>query len=68
MSEPIAPEGKIYVCGACGKTSRGLYGSGGDYGWDESCMLNALLCNETGLVRGEGGKVVQVNGAVERPR
>lgn len=46
MAEEIAPEGKIWVCGACGKTSRGDYGTGSDYGWDESCMLNAVLCYE----------------------
>lgn len=58
----LAPEGCIYVCGACGKTSRNRAGfiddgskRGADEdehehgrlaqgGWDESCMLNAVLC------------------------
>ena len=55
----LAPEGCIYVCGACGKTSRnraGFLPDGGrgkdedEHGriaqssWDESCMLNAVLC------------------------
>jgi len=40
----IAPPGRIWVCGACGKTTLDKYG--GDRGWDESCMLNAVLCHE----------------------
>ncbi len=58
----LAPEGKVYVCGACGKTSRNRAGftpRNGDRnsttcaspGWDESCMLNAVLCFER--VQGE---------------
>lgn len=45
-----APEDMVWVCGACGKTSRTRYGFDKDekrvcdYGWDESCMLNAVLC------------------------
>ena len=57
----LAPPGKLWVCGACGKKSRTRYGfidngtpNGGDFlpdgtrvadkGWDESCMMNAMLC------------------------
>jgi hypothetical protein len=51
----LAPDGQVYVCGACGKTSRNQAGferrdnpRGGPsvaaHGWDESCMLNAILC------------------------
>ena len=46
-----APSGQIYVCAACGKQSttrsgydenlKRLASSGG---WDESCMLHAVLC------------------------
>jgi hypothetical protein len=43
-SEHIAPPGTIHVCGACGKTARDKYGM--ERGWDESCMLNAVLCKE----------------------
>lgn len=40
----IAPEGKVWMCGACRKKSRDLYGNQAlDYGWDESCVLNAVL-------------------------
>ncbi len=63
-----APAGQIYVCGACGKTSRWRYGfdeksrmrdpnSGERYasaGWDESCMCNAVLCWEK---KGHAGRV-----------
>jgi hypothetical protein len=43
----IAPEGKIWVCRACGKRSE--YQAGYqpgfkcDYGWDVSCFLNSEL-------------------------
>lgn len=42
----FAPEGQIYVCGACGKTSEDKYGDGKhSYGWDVSCMMHAVLCH-----------------------
>lgn len=41
----VAPAGQRFICSACGKMSRDLDGtqriSGG---WDESCMLHAVLC------------------------
>lgn len=43
----VAPEGQEWVCCACGKTAEHKYGNWGGYkasrGWDESCMLNAVL-------------------------
>lgn len=52
-----APDDQVWVCGACGKTSRTKYGvlangsrkmPDGEYvasqGWDESCMMHAILC------------------------
>jgi len=45
MPNSFAPKGAIFVCGACGKTSSNLYGDG-SRGWDASCMLNAVLCDE----------------------
>jgi hypothetical protein len=57
MSDNIAPEGKIWVCGACGKTTKDKYA--GERGWDESCMLNAILCDPEKLVW-KDGRVVQV--------
>lgn len=41
-----APNGATWVCGACGKTARNRYTWEG--GWDESCMLHAVLCREGG--------------------
>jgi len=44
------PNNMIWVCSACGKTSRTKYGftrdnrNVADKGWDESCLLNAVLC------------------------
>ena len=57
----IAPEGAIWVCGACGKTSDHLYGEGEkNYGWDISCSINATLCrNDESLKLGENGLVTQ---------
>lgn len=49
MRDRFAPEGAVWVCGACGKTSDyDAYGIEGrfDRGWDESCMLNAVLCHK----------------------
>jgi Holliday junction resolvase RusA-like endonuclease len=59
----LAPIGQVFVCGACGKTSRTRYGYYVDEdghswptapdgqlvaspGWDESCLLHAVLCFE----------------------
>ena len=42
-----AGPGQVYVCSACGKTSDDKYGDGKhSYGWDESCMMHAVLCHE----------------------
>ncbi len=50
MKEPDrhAPNGTIWVCQACGKTAQDRYGIEGEHshGWDESCMLNAVLCRQ----------------------
>ena len=47
----IAPDPLVWVCGACGKRARSRYGFDAqerstaiDRGWDESCMLHAVLC------------------------
>ena len=49
----VAPEGQIFVCGACGKRSRDLYGlQKVDSGWDESCMLNSILCYDPPGIKG----------------
>lgn len=38
-----APEGQVYVCGACGKVFKDPYKVG------VSCMLNRVLCYEDSL-------------------
>jgi len=51
----IAPDGFIWVCRYCGKKAEDRYGLDGwhDYGWDESCMLNAELAKrELSMARG----------------
>lgn len=56
----IAPDGQVFVCGACGKRSRDRYGNLKiNFGWDESCMLNCILCYEDKLVI-ENGRVTKV--------
>lgn len=45
MANELAEPGQIFVCTACGKTSVDRYGDLAiDPGWDESCMLHAVLC------------------------
>ncbi len=71
MDERFAPKGAIWVCGACGKTHADLYGleGVGSRGWDESCALNAILCDETTLVKDDCGRIVRADPfkPVERP-
>lgn len=50
-----APDGQIFVCAACGKVSTTRSGFLADWktrattqGWDESCMLHAVLCHAGG--------------------
>jgi len=46
----LIPEHLVWVCGACGKTSRAKYGFDENNkrvsqpGYDESCMMNSVLC------------------------
>ncbi len=65
-----APEGQVYVCGACGKTSKDMAGKLAlSRGWDESCMLNAILCWEDSLVRAEGSsRVTKADSVENNPR
>ena len=39
--EHTAPDGQVYVCGACGRSNKKAWEVG-----DESCFLNAVLCHE----------------------
>ena len=41
-----APPGTVWVCAACRKTSKNRVDGAPGTGWDESCFLHAVLCNE----------------------
>jgi hypothetical protein len=59
----FAPDGYLFVCLACGKTSPDLYGSSEQTmpGWDVSCALNAQLAAEKTLLRDPTtGRVIQI--------
>jgi len=57
----FAPEGKLWVCHACGKTAKDRYGGKDAMDmWDESCMLNSELFDESDLERNEWGYVVNI--------
>ena len=61
MSNNTAPPGQVWVCGACGKRSRDHFGNQAlTPGWDESCMLNAVLCREDALTLNDYGVVTNV--------
>jgi hypothetical protein len=52
----VAGPGEIFVCSACGKTSKRRTPTGRG-GWDESCMMHAILCYEK---KGKDGAWVAV--------
>ena len=61
MANKTADEGNLWVCQACGKTSKDRYGfDGADPGWDESCMLNSMEVQKSRLVFSEGGRVIEI--------
>ena len=65
MPNQIAPEGAIYVCNACGKRSADLYGDmWHDYGWDESCVMHAVLCDIASIKLDPDGRVLSANPVV----
>lgn len=57
-NEYAAPKGAVWVCAACGKQSKDRWHNTskepGWAGWDESCFLNAVLCDETTIELQEG--------------
>jgi len=63
MSDVKAPKDCLFVCCACGKTSKNLYGSGERAsGWDASCVLNARLFKKSDLEYGNDNRVNKING------
>ena len=62
--DPIAPEGKIWICLACGKTAKNKYGPPDCMkGWDASCVMNSALVDEKYVVYGEDGRVKEIKEA-----
>lgn len=62
MSNETAPEGKVWVCCACGKMSKDRYGRQAiTRGWDESCVLHSQLFDEKALTIVDG-RVTEVWG------
>lgn len=65
-TQPCAPE-HVWICAACGKTSTTQYGfddrnkSTASAGWDESCMLNAVLCTKASIERNAEGRIVRAD-------
>jgi len=51
MAEHLAPDGKIWKCLACGKTTKNKYEN--ENGWDEACVLNCVLIPESSLNESE---------------
>ena len=70
MSDRFARPGTIWVCGACGKTATDQYGIEGEHspGWDESCMLNSILCDAGSLVCGTDGRAIMADSIDPEPR
>jgi len=57
MGNTRAPEGTVFVCTACSKTSSTRYGGCYEENspmWDESCMLHALLVRTADILEPEG--------------
>lgn len=65
--DPIAPEGQIWVCLACGKKTKNRFGSDG--GWDASCVLNSRLAHEDSLILTGNNRVAKIKegGLVDEP-
>lgn len=47
--EKLAPDGQIYLCGACGKRNKNKYKVG-----DESCYMNSVLVYEASIKEEDG--------------
>lgn len=63
----IAPDGKIYVCSVCRKTSVDRYGYSKKYpetswGWDVSCVLNSRLYDKSQLKYDKNGIICKIEG------
>lgn len=59
MPDNLCKEDELFVCLACGKTSKSRYGSD-SHGWDVSCMLNGEVFKKNRLMF-DVGRVVKIN-------
>jgi hypothetical protein len=50
MPDSIAPEGAVFMCAACGRLSKTLYGLG-----DTSCVTWGVLVKEASIITGANG-------------
>lgn len=61
INDPVAPEGMLWVCMACGKTQTNSMGGGeGSRRWDESCFMRCELFEKDRLVYGPDDRVVRI--------
>ena len=63
MGNELAGPGQIFVCSCCGKRSKDRYGHQAiSSGWDESCVMHAVLCSESTLVINDlSGRVIRAS-------
>lgn len=52
LDEEIAPDGQVFMCGACGKHNKHRIKVG-----DESCWMHAVLVYEDSITRTDKGRV-----------
>lgn len=57
----MAPDGKIWVCGACGKYNKNRYSVG-----DVSCYVNSVLCYDDESLKIEHGRVISARQVEEK--
>lgn len=57
-SDDRAPAGAVWCCAACGRRASHRVDGGISDGWDESCFLHAVLCDEASVVL-DGWRVIR---------
>jgi len=58
----FASDDQVFVCGACGKLSNDRYGTKKiSRGWDESCMMHAVLVHKASMVFDNSGLCVKAD-------
>lgn len=59
-----APSGTIWVCTACGKSSKNRIEGDPRSWWDASCFMHAVLCEADSIVRDLQGRVTGAKAVV----